>query len=219
MEKNKISKLQFVLTAIYIFMLLITNIVTVKQIQLPFGMVATGGIIIFSITYILSDVFSEVYGYKWSRTTCHFAFILNAIMALIFQIVIWLPFPDYWVDQESFELILGNTPRVLLASFCALEVGDGINDIVFRALKSRHDGLKGFGFRAIFSSVCGNFVDSAVFMIIAFFGEMGIVDILTLAITETCLKTLYEIIILPITKLIVKKVQKKENESIAQSIA
>lgn len=218
MEKHKISRTQFVLTTIYAFMLLISNIIVVKEFRLPFGLTATGAIITFPITYILSDVFSEVYGYKWSRYTCHIAFAMNCVMALLFQIVIWLPSADGWTNQNALVSILGNAPRILLGSFVALEVGDFVNDVVFKKLKSKHEGLEGFGFRAIFSSVCGNFIDSITFGLIALTGYMSIKDIVIMALTESVMKTIYEIIIYPITKTVVKATLKAENGSCTETV-
>ena len=78
---KKISKLQLVLTVLFVVCLLVSNIITGKQVQLPFNIVMTGAVFLFPITYILSDLFSEVYGYKWSRFTCYLGFIMNLFIA------------------------------------------------------------------------------------------------------------------------------------------
>lgn len=77
MRKYKASFLQVCLTILFVSAMLISNVITSKQIQFPFGITMTGAIVIFPVTYILSDVFSEVYGYRWSRVTCYFAFSMN----------------------------------------------------------------------------------------------------------------------------------------------
>ena len=66
----------------------ISNIITAKQVLLPFGITMTGAVFIFPVTYILSDLFSEVYGYRWSRITCYLAFAMNLLMVLLFSLVI-----------------------------------------------------------------------------------------------------------------------------------
>ena len=213
MKKEKISQLQFILTLIFIVCLLIANIITGKQMQLPFGIVMTSAVIIFPITYILSDVFSEIYGYKWSRFTNYLGFILNIFMVLIFQIAILSPAPSYFENQKAFEIVLGNTPRVLIASLIASLVGDLVNDRIFRKMKSKHiNSSKGFGSRAILSSVGGNFTDSLIFLPLAFIGQMPLQTLGIMLITQASLKTLYETIMLPVTHLVVKYVAKKEKE-------
>ena len=102
MKKERISFLQVCLTIVFVTAMLISNVITAKQVLLPGGITMTGAVFIFPITYILSDVFSEVYGYKWSRITCYFAFSMNLFMVIVFSLVIQTPAPSYWTNQEAF---------------------------------------------------------------------------------------------------------------------
>lgn len=207
--KKTISKTQLYLTVIYVVALLVSNIVAAKQFQFPFGITMTGAIIVFPITYILSDLFSEVYGYKWSRITCYLAFAMNVFMVIVFMIAIKLPAPAYWMNQEAFETVLGNTPRILIASLVAFVVGDMANDKVFRRMKG-NKGMNGFAFRAIASSFVGEIVDSAIFIPLAFAGMMPTKALVIMGMTQVGLKVGYEIVIVPLTTLITKKVAQKE---------
>ncbi len=207
----KISKLQLILTTVFVTSLLISNIITAKQVLLPFNIVMTGAVFIFPITYILSDLFSEVYGYKWSRFTCYLAFAMNLFMVLVFSAVIKTPAPDFWTNQEAFQAVLGNTPRILIASLLALLIGDFVNDRVFKKFKDKHpNDHKGFGFRAILSSFCGELVDSLIFLPIAFIGQMPISTLATMTVMQVLIKTGYEVVILPVTRIVVKKVSAYE---------
>lgn len=209
--KKPISKLQCWLTVLSVSCLLISNIITAKQMVLPFNITMTCAVIIFPITYILSDVFSEVYGYKWSRITCYMGFAMNVLMVIAFEISIATKAPDYWMNQEAYKTVLGSTPRVLAASLIAFIVGDFVNDKVFQRMKEKHgDSHNGFGARAILSSVCGELTDSLIFIPAAFIGEMPFETLAIMLVTQVSLKTLYEIIILPITKMVVKKVASLE---------
>lgn len=210
MNKNqKISIVQAALTVLYVVSLVISNIVVAKQFEV-FGITMTCAMLVFPITYILSDVFSEVYGYKWSRFSCYLAFAANIIMVLTFELSIALPAPDFWNNQEAFETVLGNTPRILLASVLAFVCGDFVNDKIFAKMKRKHKGLKGFGARAMLSSVCGQLTDSAIFMPIAFIGVLPARELVLMGITEILLKSAYELIILPLTHQIAKALQKYE---------
>ena len=117
--KKKVSELQCYLSIVYVVALLVSNIVANKQLVIPFGITMTGAVFVFPITYILSDLFSEVYGYRWSRITCYASFLANLFMVVVFQLVISTKAPDYWHNQEAFAIVLGNTPRILLASLKA----------------------------------------------------------------------------------------------------
>lgn len=212
-KNGKISELQAYLTILFVSSLLISNVITSKQILLPFNITMTGAIYIFPVTYILSDLFSEVYGYRWSRITCYLAFAMNLLMVGIFTLAIYSPAPAYWTHQEAFKTVLGNTPRVLIASLLAFVVGDFVNDRVFRKMKMKYqDTHKRFGARAIISSLAGEVVDSLIFLPIAFLGQMPIKSLVIMTITQVFVKTGYEIIILPLTTLAVSKVSQKEQQ-------
>lgn len=167
--KKTNSKLETALTVLFVTCFLISNILAGKQFQLPFNITMTGAVIVFPVTYILSDLFSEVYGYEWSRKTCYMAFAMNMLMVVFFEIAIHTPSPSYWTNQEAFQTVLGSTPRVLLASMLAFLFGDWANDKVFAKMKEKHlNEMKGFGARAILSSLIGEMCDSLIFIPIAF---------------------------------------------------
>lgn len=217
MEKTRVekrlSKLQFMLTLFFVVCLLVSNIISAKQMQLPFGIVMPAAVIVFPITYILSDVFSEVYGYKWSRLTCYFGFAANLFAVIVFSLAIATPAPDYWGNQAAFEVVLGNTPRMLIASLLGFVVGDFVNDKVFQKFKENHPhDHKGFGFRAILSSFCGELCDSLIFLPIAFLGQMPVATLATMMVCQVLIKTAYEVVILPVTRLIVRAVSKYEKK-------
>lgn len=208
---KKPSNLQAILTVLFVSAMLISNIITSKQLLFPFGITMTGAIVIFPITYILSDVFSECYGYKWSRITCYLAFAMNLLMVAVFTLTINLPAPSYWGNQEAYQTVLGNTPRVLVSSLLAYVVGDFVNDKIFQKMKAKHEGEnKGFSARAIVSSIAGNFIDSFIFLPLAFCGLMPAKTLGIMCITQVGLKTLYETVMLPFSNLTVRAVSKIE---------
>lgn len=213
--KKTISTTQAYLTVLFVTALLVSNIVSAKQFLLPFGITMTGAVIVFPITYILSDLFSEVYGYHWSRITCYLGFLMNLFMVIIFQIAIATKAPSYWTNQEAFQTVLGNTPRMLIASLTAFVAGDFVNDRVFQKMKGCNSTMRGFAARAILSSLCGELVDSAIFIPIAFIGSMPFNTLVIMGITQVCLKVGYEIIIVPLTTYITKIVSEKETREVS----
>lgn len=216
MEKKKqsYSLVQIILTVLFVSCFLISNILAVKQIQLPFGITMTSAVYIFPIVYILSDVFSEVYGYKWSRMTCYMAFAMNILMVVFFELAIITKAPAYYTMSDAVKSVLGSSFRTLVASLTAYVAGDFVNDVVFREMKKRHKGeMKGFGLRAILSSLCGEIVDSSIFIPIAFIGLMPTKNLIIMGITQVVLKVTYEIIILPFTSLTARKLTKYERNA------
>lgn len=212
--ERPISVLQVLLTILFVGALLISNIISARLFNF-FGFGMTCAVIVFPITYVLSDLFSEVYGYKWSRFTCYLAFAINLLAVGVFYLVSCLP-AVIPAQAEAFNSILLGTFACSMASFIAFVVGDFVNDKVFAKMKRHHQGLqnhKGFAFRAILSSFAGELVDSCIYLPLAFLvfnPIMGIKDVLIMIILQVSLKTLYETLILPLTTFIVKKVSKYE---------
>lgn len=216
MEKKRqsYSLVQIILTVLFVSCFLISNILAVKQIQLPFGITMTSAVYIFPMVYILSDVFSEVYGYKWSRITCYMAFAMNILMVIFFELAIITKAPAYYTMSDAVKSVLGSSFRTLVASLTAYVAGDFVNDVVFREMKKRHKSeMKGFGLRAILSSLCGEIVDSSIFIPIAFIGLMPTKNLIIMGITQVALKVAYEIIILPFTSLTARKLTEYERNA------
>lgn len=210
-KNKKISFTCLVLTVLYVVALITSNIIGSKSFVLLLNISVTAGGLTFPITYILSDVFSEVYGYKWSRVTCYLAFLSNLFLSFFCLLAIRTTPAPFYTLQDSYSAILGSTPRMLFASLTAYIIGDLANDIVFQKMKEK-DGEKKFGLRAILSSMVGEFVDSSIFTPLAFAGSMPFSSMVSSVITYGIAKCVFEIVILPITTAIVKKVKKHENE-------
>lgn len=211
-DKN-VSTLQMSLTFVLTISLILANIMVVKSIDL-FGIPAlanTCAIITFPITYVLSDVFSEVYGYRWSRITATWAFIGTALCSAMFAIMIAMNGNDAWSKQEQLVAILGNTPQITFASILAFWLGDWANDIVFQFMKQRHPDGKLFGVRAIVSSLVGKYIDGIVF---TFIGLSFLPMKTKLIMVANCpfVQVAIEIVLLPLTTFVMKKVHRIETD-------
>ena len=206
-----ISPLQMSLTLMLVLNLILSNILVVKPIHL-FGIKElpnTLAIITFPMTYILSDVFQEVYGYRWSRVTATWAFLGMVLCSLLFSLMIAVPGSEGWANQEALVKILGNTPQIAGASLLAYWVGDLANDRVFRFMKNKNDSPKLFGVRAIGSSLVGKYVDGAIFTFIGLSFlplEIKLGLVATAPFVQICLETA----LLPITSRVAKKLKATE---------
>lgn len=211
-NRKTVSEVQVILTVLSVAALLISNTITAKQVQFPFGITMTSAVFIFPVTYILSDVFSEVYGYRWSRIAAWLGFAMNLLMVVFYEIAIFTPAPSYWGNQEAFQTVLGSAPRALVAGLAGYLVGGWMDDKVFLFLKRKHEhDNDGFIGRAILTSAIGEFFDSLIFIPLAFLGTMPLQTLLVMGVTQVCLKTGYEVIVSPLTRLVVKKVQAYED--------
>lgn len=211
-EQN-VSTTQMSLTFFLTISLILANIMVVKSIDL-FGipqLANTCSIITFPITYILSDVFSEVYGYKWSRITATWAFIGTALCSAFFAIMIALPGNAAWDKQDQLINILGNTPQIAIASIVAFWFGDFANDKVFQLMKKKNGSEKLFGLRAILSSLVGKYVDGFIFTFLGL-SFLPLETKIIMVINCPFVQILLETALLPVTHLVMKKVKKVEQK-------
>lgn len=208
MKKSTVTSLYMFLGVLFTSCLLISNVVANKLIQFgPWSL--TAAVIIFPLSYIIGDVLAEVYGFKAARRVMWFGFAMNALMVGLFTIVSHLPVPVWFESGAAYNTVLGNTPRLFAASMLAYIVGSWINATVLSKMKAKSNG-KGFGFRAIISTLLGEIFDSLIFVPFAFFGNMPFAELIKMMILQVTFKTVYEIVILPVTSIVVKKVKKAD---------
>ena len=172
----------------------------------------TGGVIIFPVSYIINDCLVEVYGYRKSRLVIWTGFAMNFFVVLMAQIVRVLPDSPFWDGGEHFNYVFAMAPRVTLASLLAFVSGSTVNALIMSKMKVASKG-RGFSLRAILSTIGGESVDSLIFFPIAFWG-IGLTEMLRLMVTQIVAKTLYEIIILPVTNIVVRKLKSVEGEDV-----
>ena len=172
----------------------------------------SGAVVIFPISYIINDLLTEVYGYRRAMLVIWMGFMLSAFVAVAAQLVSWLPAPLYPENQvvaESFNRLFGLVPRTTAASLLAFVVGSHMNARVMSRMKVAQQG-RGFGWRAIASSLVGELCDSVVFYPLAFLGVMPLEAILSIILTQVLVKTLYEILVLPLTAWLARRLKKAE---------
>ena len=198
------------LSILFVTCLLVSNVLACKMISV-WVLTLPAAVIIFPISYIVNDAISELYGFQKAKFTIYAGFIMNAIMVLAFTIASAIPAPVWWGNQEAFEAILGNTGRVLLASFIAYLVGSLLNSKVMVAMRDRAQNGKGLFLRCITSTLVGETVDACIFISIAFFGTMDGKSLLTMIVSQAAFKVVYEIIIYPITRIVIGKLKEAEN--------
>jgi len=193
--------------------LIASNLLSTKVLKIGDFTTISGGMLVFPISYIVNDCIVEVWGYKKTRMVIWIGFAANFFVFSLAQLVAFWPSPDFWDGESSFNFIFGLAPRIALASVSAFLVGSFLNAYVMSKLKIYHKG-KYFSFRAIASTLVGETADSAIFFPIAFAGIVSTKDLLFMSVTETLLKSSYEVVVLPITIALVKYLKRVENTDI-----
>lgn len=211
-NEQKISVLFMLYGILFCVCLVTANVLETKQISLgPANM--TAGLIVFPVSYIINDVVCEVWGYSRARLLIWLGFAMNFLFVAFGTIADWIPGAPYWNGQEGFHLIFGLAPRIAGASFLAFLSGSFINAYVMSRMKLSSAG-KNFSYRAILSTIFGELTDSVIFFPLALGGVVPWEEMPSLVITQVVLKTLYEIIVLPMTIRVVKFTKEHDHEDV-----
>jgi len=194
--------------ALFVTILVTSNILAVKLIEVA-GLVLPAAIILFPIGYILGDVLTEVYGYRQTRRVIWLGFAMN----LVAVAAIWgaglLPAAGFWQDQDAWNTILGQAPRILAASFIAYLIGEFANAYVLAKIKIATAG-KMLWLRTIGSTIVGQGLDSAVFITLAFAGVIPTSAIIAAILGQWFVKSAYEAGATPLTYAAVGYLKKAE---------
>ncbi|ADE13404.1 conserved hypothetical protein [Nitrosococcus halophilus Nc 4] len=199
--KSSYSPAFLVILAGFITSLLIANIIAVKLIDI-WGWVMPAGVIIFPLSYIIGDVLTEVYGYRRARQVIWLGFFCNLLAVGAITLAMALPPAAFWDGQEAFERILGYAPRLLLVSFLAYLVGEFTNAYVLAKMKIATQG-RWLWTRTIGSTLVGQGLDSAVFIIVAFLGTIPLEGLVLAILIQWGVKSAYETVATPLTYLVV----------------
>ena len=210
--KEKVS-VPFMLLGILFNVCLITaNLLETKVIQV-FGITVTAGLLVFPISYIINDCIAEVWGFKKARLIIWSGFAMNFFVVAIAQIAVALPAAPFWEGEEGFNFVFGMAPRIVVASLTAFLVGSFLNAYVMSKMKIASQG-KNFSARAIWSTVVGETADSLIFFPLAFAGVIPVPELLMMIGIQIVLKSMYEVLILPVTVRVVKAIKKIEGEDV-----
>lgn len=198
------------ITGLFAACLVISNILDTKIFKF-FSLDLPGGIILFPIVYVFADILTEVYGYAYSRRVIWTGFGALLLMIIALTIVQQLPAASFWTLQKEYDDILGKVPRIVAASISAYFLGEFANSFTLAKLKLQSEG-KRMPLRFVLSTIVGQFVDTTIFVLIAFSGEMAVNDLMMITLSAWAFKVGWEIIALPITLPLVKKLKRIENE-------
>lgn len=211
-NQNQVSVLFLVLSTLFCVCLITANVLETKQIQV-WTISLTGGLVVFPVSYIINDLVSEVWGFRRARLLIWLGFAMNFIFVVFGAIVDAIPAAPYWENQEGFHAVFGLAPRVAAASFAAFLVGSFINAYVMSRMKISSGGSH-FSVRAIVSTVFGETADSVIFFPLALGGVVPWSEIPVLMIWQVVLKTLYEVVALPITVRVVRLTKRIEQTDV-----
>ena len=206
----KVTKTQLyqMLTGVFVACLLISNVLAAKTFTIG-NIILPTAVLIFPLVYIVNDVMAEIFGFTKAKNVILLGFAMNVLAVVLYSIAIALPAPIFATETaDAFAITLGSTWRILLGSFIAYLIGSFMNAYIMVWLKSKAE--KYLMLRCILSTLFGEGLDAAIFIGIAFIGTMPFKDVLIMIIAQATFKTVFELIVYPITRIVINKAKMLE---------
>lgn len=210
MKQEKNYKLTTLITAFFVAVLMISNIVSTKIVD--FGWLTFDWwTLLFPLSYIFWDVLTEVYWYKQSKKIIWIWFWTLLLMSITIIVVWALPPAKDWPYQNDYNNILWLTPRIVIASLIAYFAWEFSNSYILAKIKIWMSG-KHLWVRTIWSTLIWEFIDTILFIFIAFYWAFSWNIIIALLISNYIFKVWVEVLFTPVTYWVVAKLKKIENE-------
>ena len=210
--KEKVSVPFMLLGILFNVCLLAANLLETKVIQIG-SLTVTAGLLVFPISYIINDCIAEVWGFKKARLIIWSGFAMNFFVVALGLIAVAIPAAPFWEGEEHFDFVFGMAPRIVAASLMAFLVGSFLNAYVMSKMKVASRG-RHFSARAILSTLAGETADSLIFFPVAFGGIIAWRELLIMMCIQIILKSMYEVIILPVTIRVVKAIKKIDGSDV-----
>lgn len=208
-QSKPVSRLFLIAAVVYITCLLLSNLIAGKMWAVTDNITLPAAVILFPITYIFGDIFTEVYGFRNARTVIWLGFGCSFFAVTVYLITIALPYPDFWKNQAAYATVMCTTPRVAAASFIGYLFGEFSNSVILSKLKVFTKGKK-LWVRTILSTLVGEDFDSIIFVMISFWGTMDSFTVFQMILFQYLFKVCYEIVFTPVTYFVVNRLKKVE---------
>mgnify|MGYP002460789302 FL=1 len=210
--KEKVSVPFMLLGILFNVCLIAANLLETKVIQIG-SLTVTAGLLVFPISYIINDCIAEVWGFKKAHLIIWSGFAMNFFVVALGLIAVAIPAAPFWEGEEHFDFVFGMAPRIVAASLMAFLVGSFLNAYVMSKMKVASRG-RHFSARAILSTLAGETADSLIFFPVAFGGIIAWRELLIMMCIQIILKSMYEVIILPVTIRVVKAIKKIDGSDV-----
>ena len=210
--KEKVSVPFMLLGILFNVCLIAANLLETKVIQVG-SLTVTAGLLVFPISYIINDCIAEVWGFKKARLIIWSGFAMNFFVVGLGLIAVAIPAAPFWEGEEHFDFVFGMAPRIVAASLMAFLVGSFLNAYVMSKMKIASQG-RNFSARAILSTIVGETAASLIFFPLAFGGIIAWKELLIMMGLQIVLKSMYEVIILPVTIRVVKVIKKVDGSDV-----
>ncbi len=198
------------ITVLYVTLQLVSDVTAGKLIPFFIFPVSVTAIY-FPLTYIFADVLTEVYGYAVGRRVLWIVLLCSALAAALYQLAAWLPPAPGFTGNAAYVQILSQVPRIVVGSWVAVFAGEILNDYVLAKMKVWTHGAHLWS-RLLGSTVAGQLMNTVLFYTIGLYGVIPTKLLVESIISGWLLKCAVEIVLIPLTYVVINKVKQIENE-------
>ena len=207
-----LSRSLFVFSILYGGMTCIAGVLAFKQVALG-PLAVEAGIFAFLMLVVISSAIAQIHGQGTANRLVLFGFIPLAVSVLLIVLVLSLPASAEMpaANLSSFETVMAQTPRIMLAGPIAYGVSLLLNVKIFSALRGAA-GDSGFGVmvRGAIASALSQSVDTLIFITVAFYGEFPIGSLI---LGQMLAKVVLSAVLVPPLIILIVKLAKRLDES------
>lgn len=166
-QATNLDKKELFLFALYITGMILVNTVGSKIISL-FGVRVSVGIFFMPVLFLITDIVGEVKGHEDANLFVRFSIFMLILLFVVTGIFVQIKPHAGWGLQEEYRQIFGMSMRMSLASLISFAIAQSLDVALFMFFKNLHEG-KLLWFRNNFCTIVSQFIDTVIFMFIAFY--------------------------------------------------
>lgn len=189
--EEKSQRAFVILNSLFVGSLIIASVLASKIITV-FGLVVPAGVLAYCVTFMVTDVISELWGREKANTVVLGGFWALLLSLVLVRLAVHWPPAAFWPHDPAFRTVLDSTSRIIVASFSAYLLSQYHDVWAFHVLRRLTHG-KYLWVRNNLSTAASQLIDTVVFITIAFYGVMPITPLivgqwlikLTIALLDT----------------------------------
>lgn len=168
-------------------------------------MTVPAGVIVYAVSFLITDLISEVYGKRYAVGAVYLGFISMLIFSLYSYIMVWWHPASYWEMQEPFTSVVGLSLRITFAGWFSFLISQHWDVAIFHWLKGKKESnnsndkqrLPALWVRNTFSTITSQFIDSTLFISIAFLGIYDNPVVINMIVAQWMIKCIIALIDTP----------------------
>lgn len=171
-EPDRNERVLLILSGFFIASLVLTNLIagrffTLEIQSLNISWALSSGVIAYPVTFLVTDIISEIYGEKRAKTLVFTGFLVSVFTVVIILISTTLPIWDQSpVDRQSYNTVFGLAPGIVFGSMIAYLSAQFIDVKLFEFFRKLTNG-KHLWLRNNGSTIISQLIDTSLVVIIA----------------------------------------------------